>query len=219
MIKIEFEGTDGAGKTTGMDYFIEGLKKRAKTIIKTREVGNPHVQNCIKMRELVLDPESKMSGEAMELVFSAMRVESQKWMNELKQQSNRPDFIISDRGFFSHIAYGIHNTSPEFVDGLFRNLMAQVTDLPDIVIFFNVSPEIAKTRRNHRGEAEDAIELKGLEYQEKVRQTFIDELKAEHPKHIRVFHVDANQDLQNVRAQLDDIVDELVMDTSPYLWA
>jgi len=76
MIKLEFEGTDGAGKTTGLKYFIEEVKKRNLTVVETREVGNPNIPVCIKLRELVLSPDSGLCGEAMELVFSAMRYEN-----------------------------------------------------------------------------------------------------------------------------------------------
>src|SRR5665213_831549 len=96
MLKIEFEGTDGAGKTTGLKYFIEEAKKRGLTVVETREVGNPNVPVCVKMRELVLSPDSGLCGEAMELVFSAMRYENDRWLKTLENSSNSPDFVVSD---------------------------------------------------------------------------------------------------------------------------
>lgn len=210
--KIEFEGTDGAGKTTGLKYFIEQAKKRGLSVEETREVGNPHVQSCVKMREFVLNPESKLSGESMELIFSAMRIESDIWLKGLEDGPNPPDLVVSDRGFFSHLAYGLHNTSESFVTGLFENLMAKHTLLPDVVIYFTVNTDTALKRRVKRGEAMDVIEMKGVPYQEKVREAFDDYIA----KYVKsgvvkgLYVVDANEDIEGVRAQLDDILDQIV---------
>lgn len=210
MIKIEFEGGDGAGKTTGLKYFIEQAKLRDFTVAETREVGNPHVPSCVKMREFVLSPDSGLSGESMELIFSAMRIESDLWLKQQAALPTPPDFVISDRGYFSHLAYGLHNTSADFVQGLFKNFISKVTKLPDIVIYFSVNPETALQRRIKRGEAMDVIELKGVEYQEKVRKTFKDELnEAGCFEQVSVFEVDANQTIKNVQQSLDNILNIL----------
>ena len=88
MIKLEFEGTDGAGKTTGLKYFIEQAQKRGLSVVETREVGNPNVPICVKLREIVLSKDSGLSGEAMEFVFAAMRFENDKWLKSLPKPSH-----------------------------------------------------------------------------------------------------------------------------------
>lgn len=214
-LKIEFEGTDGAGKTTGLKYFIEQAQQRGLLVAETREVGNPHVPSCVKMREFVLNPDSGLSGEAMELIFSAMRIESDTWLRNLEKNPNPPHLVVSDRGFFSHLAYGLHNTSEDFVTGLFENFMAHQTALPDVVIYFDVNTETALKRRVKRGEAMDVIEQKGVEYQDRVRDAFKSYLSQysraqDYPtKQIRVFHVDANDTIEGVRNQLDAILGQL----------
>lgn len=214
-MKIEVEGTDAAGKTTGLKYLVEKAKASGMSVVETREVGNPHLESCVKMREFVLNPANKLSGEAMELIFSAMRIESDTWLKNLKSLGHfAPDLVISDRGFFSHLAYGLHNTSETFVTGLFENLMAKVTSLPDVVIYFKVDTAVAKQRMIGRGQAMDVIELKGTGYQEKVRDAF--EMyfakytnKALASANFRVFTVDANQNIEGVRAQLDRILEDI----------
>jgi dTMP kinase len=206
-LKIEFEGTDGAGKTTGLKYFISQAQKLGMKVTETREVGNPHVPSCVKMREFVLDPKSDLSGEAMELIFSAMRIESDTWLNNLKNSPNSPDLVVSDRGFFSHLSYGLHNTSEAFVTGLFENLMAKQTSLPNVVIYFDVNTETALKRRVKRGEAMDVIEMKGVPYQDKVREAFGNYLeKYAKQEQITVYKIDANQDIKGVQDQLDMIL-------------
>lgn len=210
MIKLEFEGADGAGKTSGLKYFIEQARKRGYSVVETREVGNPHIPSCVKLREFVLDPASNLSGEAMELIFSAMRIESDIWLKNIAKSENPPDFVVSDRGYFSHLAYGLHNTSESFVNGLFVNLMAKQTALPDVVIYFSVDTEVALQRRVKRASGMDVIELKGVEYQERVKRSFEEYLAfAERDGKTTTFVVDANQSLEGVQKQLDEILADL----------
>lgn len=211
MIKIEVEGKDASGKTTALKYLISQAKKKGLNVIETREVGNPHIASCVKMRELVLNPENNLSGEAMELIFSAMRVESDLWLQKLQNSYNIPDLVVSDRGFFSHLAYGRHNTSEQFVTKLFENLMATITAMPDVVIYFRIDAEVAKQRMIGRGQAKDVIELKGTEFQKKVADSFESYLTKyrENGMLKQLYVVDANQDIPGVQKQLDAILEQL----------
>jgi dTMP kinase len=209
LTKIEFEGTDGAGKTTALKYFIEQARQRGLNVKETREVGNPNVPACVKMREFVLDPNSNLCGEAMELIFSAMRYENDRWYRNLASESEAGTLVVSDRGWFSHLAYTDHNVSPEFTQKLYQGLLAQSTLLPDVVIYFKVDTETALKRRVKRGEGMDVIEMKGVEFQEKVRESFLKHINL-YNHMIRVYEVDANQDIDGVRTQIDAILNRLV---------
>jgi dTMP kinase len=203
MLKIEFEGTDGAGKTTGMKYFIDQARtKYGKRVAETREVGNPNVPVCVKLRELVLSPDSGLCGEAMELIFSAMRYENDRWLKSQGEQ----DFVVSDRGWFSHLAYTDHNVNPAFTERLYEDLLAEETSLPDVVIYFSVSTETALKRRVSRGTT-DVIEAKGVGFQELVRGSF--EKYMEREENVRIYEVDANDTIEGVRFQLDEILEDI----------
>lgn len=211
MLKIEFEGTDGAGKTTGLKYFIEEARKRGLSVVETREVGNPNVPSCVKMREFVLDPKNNLRGETMEMIFSAMRFENDLWLRGLRGNT-KTDLVVSDRGWFSHLAYTDHNVSVQFTEALYGGVMKQATLLPDVVIYFAVDTQTALQRRVKRGEGmADAIEMKGVGYQELVRGSF--EKYISSTPGIRVFRVDANRDLENVKSQLDGILNQLGFDS------
>lgn len=209
MKKIEIEGCDGSGKTTALKYLIEKLQERKKNVVETREVGSPHVPINVKLRELVLDPSSDLSGESMEFIFAAMRVEHDKF---LKTVADDTDFVVSDRGWLSHLAYTDHNVSKDFTNDFYYGLVQQMTSMPDVVIYFSVNTQTALQRRIKRGEGMDVIEMKGVEYQELVRESFLDHIRQMEyeDRDVRVFMVDANQDIQGVRAQLDEIIEELI---------
>lgn len=211
MIKLEFEGTDGAGKTTGLKYFIDQAKKRKLNVVETREVGNPNVPICVKLREVVLSPESDLCGEAMEFIFSAMRMENDRWLKTLQTGKKVPDLVVSDRGWFSHLAYTDFNCSTTFTQRLYGNLLGLITQMPNVVIYFRVDTQTALKRRVKRGTGMDVIEMKGVEYQEQVRGAFeghLAQAKRYSPE-MQIFEVDANQDVVGVQKQLDVILDRL----------
>lgn len=209
MLKIEFEGTDGAGKTTALKYFIEKARERGLSVAETREVGNPNVPSCVKMREFVLDPKNNLRGETMEFIFSAMRYENDLWLKNLKDSPNRPDLVVSDRGWLSHLSYTDHNVSVEFTEKLYNGVLEQSTLLPDVVIYFRVDTKTALQRRVKRGEGmADAIEMKGIGYQELVRGSFEKYIQESDGK-FKVFTIDANQSIEGVRSQMDMIFTRL----------
>lgn len=205
-LRIDIEGTDGAGKTTGLKYFISQATDLKLKILETREVGNPHIPICVKLRELVLSPDSNLSGEGMELIFSAMKIENDKFYKAVGSQY---DMIVSDRGLFSHLAYTDHNVSEHFTQKLYTEFMSEITDLPDVVIYFDVNTDTALKRRIKRGEAMDVIEQKGVPFQELVRASY-QKYIGEYNQRIKIITVDANQDIQHVRNQLDIILVDLV---------
>jgi dTMP kinase len=207
-LKIEFEGTDGAGKTTGLQYFSEEAAKLGLTVISTQEVGNKHIPICMKLREIVLDPHSTLSGEAMEMIFAAMRFENDKWFDAMVEAGL--DMVISDRGYFSHLAYGDHNCSVDFTKKFFENVVGPRTRLPNVVVYFDVSTETALSRRTKRGGLADVIEAKGVAFQEKVRGSFTSYLTTyEEAGMVTVYRVDANKSLEDVKQQLDRILQDL----------
>lgn len=207
MITIDCEGCDGAGKTTGLKYLIAQAETLGLNVVETREVGNPNVPICVKLREVVLSPESNLSGESMELIFSAMRMENELWQNKLVA-SGKVDLLVSDRGFLSHLAYTDHNVSPEFADALYDKLMFNITSFPDVVIYFSVDSETALKRRTKRGTT-DVIEMKGVEFQDKVRESFNKYLVQYKDKVKMIYLVDANQPLEMVQERLDEIVTDI----------
>ena len=91
MLKIEVEGTDGAGKTTALKYLLDKLQQNNKRVLETRDVGCPHIPACVKLREIVLDPNSNLSGETMEFIFAGMRLENDKFY---KSVAENYDFCI-----------------------------------------------------------------------------------------------------------------------------
>jgi dTMP kinase len=197
MKRIEFSGCDGSGKTTALLNTVDFLKKRGYRVLHSREVGNPHINTCVKLRSLALDPNSNLNGKSMELICAAMRIENELFYEKVK---NDYDFILSDRGYLDHLAYGDVNCNPEFTTELFVDCIAKYTTKPNLIFYFDVKMEEAKRRRVVRNEVIDAIELKGDEFQSKVIERFKTHINCESIVH----EIDANQSQTDVFQQIVD---------------
>lgn len=203
---VEIEGLDGSGKTTGLKYLVDSLTAKGYKVLSTREVGSTHVPVCSELRKIVLNPEITLEGTTMEFIFAAMRIENQKFYRSVEEDY---DFIISDRGWLSHLAYTDQNVSQEFTYAFYKGIVKDLTTLPDKVLYFDIEPATALERRQVRGEVADSIEKKGAAFMERVAKSF--------KSHImtlgmfsRVDVVDANKSLDEVKAELDVKIGKLI---------
>lgn len=208
---IEFSGADGVGKTTAFTYLCHQLETRGKKILRTREVGSPHIPICTKLRELILDPTQHLDGKTMECVFAAMRIENQRFYASVKDQY---DYIVSDRGILCHLAYTDHNVSPEFTEEFYYGVVARYTSLPDMILLFMADPQVALSRITKRGEAADAIEAKGTAFQEKVIRSYTQHANRLHTmnyedKYVDIHVIDANRSIADVQKNMDMFVEAL----------
>lgn len=204
-IVIEVESIDGAGKTTVHSYIIKKLREKGKRVLDTREVGNPHLPVCVELRKLVLNPTSKLDGKSMEFIFAAMRIENQKFYETVK---NDYDYIVSDRGLLSHLAYTDHNVNTYFTDDFYGGVVMPLTRNPDLVLFLEIDPETALKRRNARNGFVDAIEAKGPEFQRKVYSSFIKYIrKLETNENLQYRFIDANGTIEEVQQKLDFVIE------------
>jgi dTMP kinase len=201
---IEFEGIDGVGKTTALRFFADQLKRRGYRVLSTRDNGNPYVPVCVQLREVILNPEHKINGVSMELVFAAMRIENSLFNESV---ADNYDFILYDRGWLSHLSYSDNNTSRDFSKSFYEHFLANYTHLPTDVIYLDADVEVASSRRQTRNGVIDAIEMRGDEFQRKVRASFGYNIERYRDR-IDIYIVDANQNIEGVQEQLLKLIDQ-----------
>jgi dTMP kinase len=203
---VEIEGLDGSGKTTGLKYLVEQLTAKGFKVLSTREVGSTHIPVCADLRKIVLNPELTLDGTTMEFIFAAMRIENQKFYKSVEEEY---DFIISDRGWLSHLAYTDQNVSNEFTQAFYKGIVAPLTKLPDKILYFDIAPATAFERMQKRGELPDSIEKKGAVFMERVAKSFKSHMMS-YGVFSRISHVDANKTLAEVQTELDGHIEALV---------
>lgn len=165
---ITVEGIDGVGKSTQAALIEAVLDSAGYDVLRLREPGGVKISEQI--REILLDPANVEIGDVCELLlYEAARA-------QLVHQVIRPALaagktVVCDRFYDSTTAY------QAFADGLDRNMVSQANELavdgcrPDLTLVFDLPVEDALRRRSGR-EAEDRLELKGLEFQERVAAGF-----------------------------------------------
>lgn len=165
---ITVEGIDGVGKSTQAALIEAVLDSAGYDVLRLREPGGVKISEQI--RAILLDPANAEMGDVCELLlYEAARA-------QLVHQVIRPALaagktVVCDRFYDSTTAY------QAFADGLDRNIVSQANELavdgcrPDLTLVFDLPVEDALRRRSGR-EAEDRLELKGLEFQERVAAGF-----------------------------------------------
>ena len=165
---ITVEGIDGVGKSTQAALIAAALEAAGHDVLRLREPGGVKISEQI--RAILLDPANAEMGDVCELLlYEAARA-------QLVHQVIRPALaagktVVCDRFYDSTTAY------QAFADGLDRNMVSQANELavdgcrPDLTLVFDLPIEDALRRRSGR-EAEDRLELKGLEFQERVAAGF-----------------------------------------------
>lgn len=165
---ITVEGIDGCGKSTQATLIAAALEAAGHDVMRLREPGGVKISEQI--RAILLDPANAEMGDVCELLlYEAARA-------QLVHQVIRPALaagktVVCDRFYDSTTAY------QAFADGLDRNMVSQANELavdgcrPDLTLVFDLPVEDALRRRSGR-EAEDRLELKGLEFQERVAAGF-----------------------------------------------
>lgn len=165
---ITVEGIDGCGKSTQATLIAHALEAAGHDVLRLREPGGAAISEQI--RAILLDPANGEMGDVCELLlYEAARA-------QLVHQVILPalaagKMVVCDRFYDSTTAY------QAFADGLDRDVVFQANELavdgcrPNLTFVFDLPVEMALRRRSGRG-AEDRLELKGLEFQQRVAAGF-----------------------------------------------
>lgn len=196
---ITVEGIDGCGKSTQARLIAHALEAAGHDVLRLREPGGVAISE--KIRAILLDPANAEMGDVCELLlYEAARA-------QLVHQVILPalaagKMVICDRFYDSTTAY------QAFADGLDRDMVSQANELavdgcrPDLTLVFDLPVEMALRRRSGRG-AEDRLELKGLEFQQRVAAGFR-AVAADEPDRVKL--IDAGRSIAEV---FSSVVDEL----------
>lgn len=188
---------DGAGKSTQLALLEDWLRRSGREVVDCRDPGGTKAGEAI--RELLLDPASRLSPRSEMLLYLASR--SQLIDEVIIPALAQGSIVLTDRFLMSTVVYQGHagGLDPEMVRRVGWEAAGGV--LPDWTGILDLSAEEAMRRRT--GPA-DRIERRPLDYHRRVREGFLAEVKRD-PDRISVF--DATRAPEAIHA---DIRDELV---------
>ena len=197
---IVFEGIDGAGKSTQVNLLTEKLVSLGYDVVLTAE---PTTLPSGKALRQALSGKDKKSECEMATMFVldriAHNIDKENGIIPLCEQGK---IVISDRYYYSTLAYQGHSTDYEWVKKM--NLSCPDIKRPDLCIYLDLLPEQSLARIKARNEEVEIYE--NLEKLTKVRNTFlsvIEDLKNDGEK---IFVVNADRSIEDIADKIFDIV-------------
>jgi dTMP kinase len=193
---ITFEGMDGAGKSTHLEWFADALRQRGLNVEVTREPGGTPLGE--KLREILLHQNMRPGSEAL-LMFAA-RLEHIELV--IKPALHSGKWVVSDRFSDASFAYQGGGRGVEW-DKLKQLEQWVHADLqPDLTLFFDVPVDIARQRLVNNVTL-DRFEREHADFFERVRSGYHKRI-SENPKRYAV--IDAGQTVQLVKKNLEEII-------------
>ena len=196
---VSFEGIDGSGKSTQIQYLAKYLETLGFDVIITREPGGS--VGGEQIRKLLLQGEvDRWSPETELLLFTAARRDHLERI--ILPALDDGKIVICDRFTDSTRLYqGMRGSS-------LRNLVELLNEKvimcdPDLTIIIDINPETGLKRAKSRKTIEERFEDFGVELQMKMRKGFI-ELAKEFGNRIEV--VNGQQSVDKVAKDICSIL-------------
>lgn len=199
---IVFEGVDGAGKGVQSRALHEAMLDAGYPVILTREPGGSVSAEAI--RKLIVEGDTDRWDDISELllIYAARRSHLQETILPNIEQGI---WVISDRFADSSRAFqGI-------AGGLGLDLVEQVHEIvvgqfkPLLTLILDIDPAVSLQRAEQRGGNEDRFEQKGLNYQQKVREGFLQIAKSSENTHALI---DSSQSIESVKTSIKEVVSQ-----------
>ena len=182
---ISFEGIEGVGKTTALNYVREKLDAASIPYVVTREPGGTPISEAI--RHILLDHYTEMMCPDTELLLM-FAGRAQNIAQVVLPALRRGKWVLSDRFTDASFAYqGSGRGIPvEHIEALAKWVHGDLK--PDIILLLDAPVSIGLSRINSRG-AKDRIEAEDLAFFKRVRESYLTMARRE-PQRFRVIYAD-----------------------------
>lgn len=196
---ITLEGTEGAGKSSNLDYIAGLLQAGGKETLITREPGGTRLGEQI--RDILLQQQKiNISAEAELIMMFAARAQHIKEIIMPALASGK--IVLCDRFTDSSYAYqgGGRKLDKTLIDQLVGLVHPQLK--PGLTLLFDVAAETGLKRAGNIKQA-DRFESEQIEFFNRVRNTYL-EIAYRDPDRVKI--IDAEQELDAVRQQIKKIL-------------
>ncbi len=193
---ITFEGIDGAGKSSHVEWLAETLRQRDLVVHVTREPGGTPLGE--KLRELLLNESMHLETETL-LMFAARR---EHLAQVIEPALSRGEWVVCDRFTDATFAYQGGGR------GLDRNKLQQLEHWvhehlqPDLTLLFDLPLDVARERIALASRVLDRFEQERADFHNRVRQAYLDRA-SHHATRIRL--IDAQKSISDIRKLLEQI--------------
>lgn len=191
---ISFEGIDGSGKTTHAKTFCQFLCKNGLRFVSSREPGGTPFGEDV--RDFALKKYANKSKTAELYLFEAARAEN--FEKIIKPALKEGKVVVVDRFCDSTLAYQGYGNNNNLEAVKFVDDFATGGLKPDLTFYLDITPEEALKRRTKRA-TKDLIEERGLDYQRRVRDGYLEIYKQNKQ---RIVLIDVSGSIEEVDAEI-----------------
>ena len=195
---IVFEGIDGAGTSTQIKKLVErGNTERGEgNFVATAE---PTTGETGRFLRRMLGGEFKVDEKTNAYLFAADRCEHIFGKNGVKELCESGKIVVSDRYFFSSMAYQSVSCGDEL-----PKLLNSPFPLPEYLFYFVINPEISLGRVTSRGEKKEIYET--IEKQKKIAAQY-EKVISEYEKTttesgMKIIRIDAEKDIESISEEI-----------------
>ena len=191
---ITFEGVDGAGKSTQLEYAVKYLEDRGVDVVKTREPGGTEIGETI--RELILHASSPLDASTELLMIFAARNEHIERV--IKPAIARGSTVVCDR--FTDATFAYQGGGSQMESARIETIEAWVqgTLQPHLTFFFDLPIRDAQRRMGDR--SRDRFESEEIAFHERVRRSYLERAE-QFPDRIQV--IDSTRSKGQVRISVE----------------
>ena len=198
---ITFEGIDGAGKSTHIQWLADQLTARGKSVVTTREPGGTPLGE--KLRALLLAEPMHLETEAL-LMFAARR---EHLAEVIEPALAAGTWVISDRFTDATVAYQGGGR------GLFLGKLKVLEDWvhghlqPDLTLLFDLPLAVAQARIG-KERILDRFEQEEADFHERVRQCYLQRAGQSNGR-IRV--VQADRTVDEIKKSIEELISTICL--------
>jgi len=196
---VTFEGIDGAGKSSHVEWLADLLRQRGHRVTVTREPGGTELAEAI--RDWVLNRAMSMRVEAL-LVFAARQDHLDRVIRPALAAGT---WVICDRFTDSTVAYQGGGRGMPLSDIATLEAWVHPDLQPDRTYLFDLDPVLAARRRQAVRSA-DRFEAEQVVFFEHVRAAYLARA-AGAPARMRV--IDAQASISEIRKMLEEDIAEI----------
>ncbi|PAF20084.1 dTMP kinase [Terribacillus saccharophilus] len=167
---ITLEGGEGAGKTSAVSLLTARLEEQGYQVLATREPGGIEIAEAI--RAVILDPaNTNMDGRTEALLYAAAR--RQHLVEKVWPALKKGMIVLCDRFVDSSLAYQGYTRGLGMEEVMEINRFAVETTMPDLTLFFDISPEAGLARiSENKGREQNRLDLEALSFHESVYEGY-----------------------------------------------
>ncbi len=191
---IVLEGIDGAGKSTQTKLLQEHLEKEGYQVETVVEPTKSDIGKLIRVQLKNEESTQDTNQQILALLFAADRLTLKDKILEVTDDKTR--FILSDRSFYSSIAY---QDNPN-IDLQWIRKVNYYTPQPDMMILLDLDEDEAIKRCDET----EVFETK--EFLRRTRQKYLKFLEEEN-----TYKIDASGSIEEVHKEICNLIDEKIM--------